>query len=141
MKKKVLPVLLAVILLMLVWEVGAAWNTEQVFSASAESPASPSDYMAVPVPTRVPVPTHTPITFSKPKVDIGVNEDSMIEVTAHLGECIYVVNFGDTLSGISAMFGVSEAQICQWNDIERWDTIYPGMALHIVVQLRNTDMN
>ena len=143
MKRKMLPVLLCVLLAVLVWEAGgAAQITEALFlpaADAADSPASPSDYMPVPVPTRVPIPTHTPIAFPKPKVDISVNEDSMIEVTAHLGECIYVVNFGDTLSGIAAMFGVSEAQICQWNDIERWDMIYPGTPLHIVIQLRNTD--
>ena len=44
---------------------------------------------------------------------------------------IYTVVGGDVLSGIAIRFGVTEAQICQWNNIKNPDLIQVNQKLTI----------
>ena len=45
------------------------------------------------------------------------------------GDTYYTVVSGDTLSGIAAKFGVTVAQLCEWNNISNPDLIYVGQQL------------
>ena len=44
---------------------------------------------------------------------------------------VYTVASGDVLSGIAPRFGVTVAQIQQWNNIKNPDLIYAGQKLTI----------
>lgn len=44
---------------------------------------------------------------------------------------VYTVAAGDVLSGIAPRFGVTVAQIQQWNNIKNPDLIYAGQKLTI----------
>lgn len=46
-------------------------------------------------------------------------------------EITYVVQRGNTLSGIAERFGVSVEQLCRWNDISNPNLIYVGQVLKI----------
>ena len=44
---------------------------------------------------------------------------------------VYTIAAGDVLSGIAPRFGVTVAQIQQWNNIKNPDVIYAGQKLTI----------
>lgn len=55
-------------------------------------------------------------------------------------EITYVVQSGNTLSGIAERFGVTVEQLCQWNDISNPNLIYVGQVLKIIPKSSTSSM-
>ena len=86
------------------------------------------------------------IILKKEKTKMAINEKELNEVAGGYGPwqqyakgsyvnygqyIVYTVVGGDVMSGIAIRFGVTEQQICQWNNIQNKDLIYVNQKLTI----------
>ena len=78
--------------------------------------------------------------------EVKLTDDELVEVDGGYGPwqqwskgsyvnygnyLIYTVASGDALSGIAVRYGVTVAELCQWNNIQNPDVIYAGQKLTV----------
>lgn len=85
----------------------------------------PSDVSGAPSDPRPADPAPKPTTDTTAKPTTPSSSPSTSRVTT------YTVARGDTLASIAGRYGVSQSDLCAWNDIDDPDAIYAGQKLSV----------
>ena len=68
---------------------------------------------------------------------MGINK-TVLAQTSHSCTILYIVQAGNTLSGIAYKYGVTVSQLQQWNNISNPNEIYVGQSLKIYTNTSNS---
>ena len=68
---------------------------------------------------------------------MGINK-TVLAQTSHSSTILYIVQAGNTLSGIAYKYGVTVSQLQQWNNISNPNEIYVGQTLKIYTNTSNS---
>lgn len=63
--------------------------------------------------------------------DYNAVQNRVNEILGYDNKQYYTIQRGDTLSGISAKFGTSVSQLCEWNNIKNPNLIYAGTTIRV----------